>query len=117
MVADLQRMVAHDTFVQPRGGFEDGAFGDVGVATDGDGGVGVWGCGGFGGGVCGLRGEEADEVAAYADFGLDDGAAAEDYVLGAVELVFARYFVAGVGFDVVALGLGGGFGGHSYGEW
>lgn len=33
-------------------------------------------------------------------------------MLGADELVFAGYFVAGIGFDVVAFGLGVGFGGH-----
>jgi len=58
-------------------------------------------------------GQSAHEVAANAYFGLDGGAAAEDYVLSAVELGFAGYFVAGVGFDVVAFWLGGGgFGGH-----
>lgn len=64
--------------------------------------------------VFGVFGREgADEVAADAYFGLDGGASAEDYVLCAVELGFARYFVAGVGFDVVAFWLGGGgFGGH-----
>ena len=39
---------------------------------------------------------------------MDGGAAAEDDVLGAVELGAAGDFVAGVGFDVVASGLGGG---------
>lgn len=45
--------------------------------------------------------------------GLDDGAAAEDYVLGAVELGASGDFVACVGFDVVAFcgGFGAGCGG------
>lgn len=112
MVADLHRDVAEYAFVHARGGAQDGAGGDEGVAADGYGGVVLSGRG-FGGGVCGGG---AHEVAADADFGLDDGAAAEDYVVGAVELGFAGYFVAGVGFDVVAFGLGGGFGGH-WGRW
>ena len=63
--------------------------------------------GGGGGGGRG-RGCSADEVATDAHFGLDDGAAAEDDVLGAMELGFAGDFVAGVGFDVVGFWFGGG---------
>ena len=92
---------------------------DEGVSADGDGCAGwlFWGCGGLllllllllllrGSGGSG----GADQVTPDADFGLDDDAAAEDDVLGAVELSATCDFVAGVGLNVVRFGLGGGHG-------
>lgn len=114
VVPDLERMIARHALVQSGGGLERAARGDEGVAADGDGGVvlllGDHGFAIFCGG--GGWGEGAHVVPADADVGLDYCAAAEDDVLGAVEFGFAGYFVAGVGFDVVAFGLGGGFGRH-----
>lgn len=115
MIADLQGLVADHTFVHAAWWFEQRAGGDVCVAADDDGGAGLLCCSfvlWVGGAVFWVGGESAHEIPAYAYFGLDDGAPPEGYVLCAVELRFARYFVAGVCFDVVAFGLGGGFGGH-----
>ena len=92
------------------GGGRWGRFGACG-STVGGRCCGVCGAGAGGGGLVG-RGSRAHEVAADADVGLDHGAPAQDNVLGSVELRFARYFVAGVGLDIVASRFGGGFGRH-----
>lgn len=66
-----------------------------------------------------VGGRGGAEVPADADGGLDHGASAEEYVLRAVELGFAGYFVAGFGLDVVAAGGGAGLGWHGglEGRW
>ena len=74
---------------------------------------GVDGGGGGGGGKRkGRKGRGGTQVAADADARLDDGAAAEEDVLGAVELGLAGDLVAGFGLDVVAARGGAGFRWH-----
>lgn len=63
------------------------------------------GCGRRGGGGGGGS-KGAHEVPPDADLGLYHGAAAEDDVLGSVQVRAPRDFVAAVGFDVFAFGLG-----------
>ncbi len=117
-VADGRGMGARG---RPGGGPQEGVRGDVGVAADGDGDEGCAGGRGFGGGGGGGGGARGEEVAADADVGADDGAPAEDDVLGAVQLGAAGDFVAGVGGDEGGfggfLGGGGGDGGGGHGEW
>ena len=94
------------------------------VSPDRYGGAVGWGCGGgrfavgvVGGGGRWVRGRARAQVPAYADQGLDHGAPAEEYVLRAVELGLAGYFVAGFGFEVVAAGGGAGLGRHWWWWW
>jgi hypothetical protein len=69
---------------------------EIGVATDGDGDGGT--AGSRGGGRVRSRGSGVglltEQVAADADFGLDDSLAAEDDMLSAVDLRTSGYFVS-----------------------
>ena len=97
-------MVRPDAAVELGRRAQNGVRGDEGVAADGDGDGGRLRGGGGGGGRGGgglggvvlllLRG--ADQVPPDAGVGLDYGASAEDYVLGAVDEGAAGDFVAGV---------------------
>lgn len=78
---------------------------DVGVAADDDRGVGLRRRRGGGAG--------GREIAADGASGRDDAAAAEDDVLGAMEVSVAGDAVAGVGFDP---GRFGDFGCHCWGR-
>lgn len=82
VVPHSQRHVCEGAFVDPAWRAEKRAAREEAVAADGDGGTGCWG--------------GAAEVPADHDFGLDDGFAAEDDVLGADEDGFAGDFVARV---------------------
>ena len=88
------------------GGGDEGVFGYCYAGCVGRRGGG--GGGGGGGGIIigGGRGL-ADKITADADVWLDYHAAAEDHVLGAVELGATGDFIAGVGFDVGGFGFGG----------
>lgn len=90
-----------------RRGSEEGVRGEDGVFAQGDGGDGR--CGAFRGGGGGGGGAGGEEVAADAGERVDDAAAAEGDLLGAVELGAAGDFVPGFGFDPVGF-LGGGVG-------
>lgn len=116
MVPDLERRIQNGALIKPVGRPQYGARAQERVPSDRDGGVvggGRWGGGGSGGGGGGRGvGLGSAQVPADADGGLDHGAPAQEDVLRAVELGFARDFVAGFGLDVVAARGGAGFGRH-----